>query len=137
MHVGDVNGDGYLDIYNQGRAFLPSAEDVGYLYINNQDGTFKQVAMDGFVPKPFSDAALVDVNGDGYSDIVEVNETSATLYLNDKSGNFIKVKGAGLINGKCVQATAGDINNDGFMDLIVTGEGIVTRVLITETILLP
>ena len=128
VHVGDVNGDGYLDIYNQGRAFLPSAEDVGYLYINNQDGTFKQVAMDGFVPKPFSDAALVDVNGDGYSDIVEVNETSATLYLNDKSGNFIKVKGAGLINGKCVQATAGDINNDGFMDLIVTGEGIVTRV---------
>lgn len=129
IHVGDVNGDGYLDIYNQGYALLPSpAEETGFLYINKQDGTFTQVAMNGFVPKRFSDAALVDVNGDGYSDIVEVNETSATLYLNDKSGNFIKVKGAGLINGKCVQATAGDINNDGYMDLIVTGEGIVTRV---------
>ncbi|WP_455587754.1 FG-GAP-like repeat-containing protein [Bacteroides sp.] len=128
VHVGDVNGDGYLDIYNQGYALLPTPEEIGYLYINNQDGTFTQVAMDGFVPKKFSDAALVDVNGDGYSDIVEVNETSATLYLNDKNGKFIETTGTGLINGSCVQSTAGDINNDGYMDLIVTGEGIVTRV---------
>lgn len=129
IHVGDVNGDGYLDIYNQGNALLPSpAEETGFLYINNQDGTYTQVAMNGFVPKKFSDAALIDVDGDGYSDIVEVNETSATLYLNDRNGNFIKTVGAGLINGKAVQMTAGDINNDGYMDLIVTGDGIVTRV---------
>lgn len=129
IHVGDINGDGYLDIYNQGYALLPSpAEETGFLYINNQNGTFTQVSMNGFVPKKFSDAALVDINGDGYSDIVEVNSTSATLYLNDKNGNFIKTTGTGLISGSSVQTTAGDINNDGYMDLIVTGEGIVTRV---------
>lgn len=128
IHVGDVNGDGYLDIYNQGRALLPSpAEETGFLYTNNQDGTFTKVIMNGFTPQKFSDAALVDVNGDGYSDIVEVNQTSANVFLNDKNGNFIKTVGTGLISSKDVQITAGDVNNDGYMDLVISGESIVTR----------
>lgn len=129
VHVGDVNGDGYLDIYNQGRALLPSpAEETGILYINNQNGTFTKTTMTGFTPQRFSDAALVDINGDSYSDIVEINANSATLYLNDKHGNFIKNTEVGLAKGKDSQITAGDINNDGYMDLIVCGEGIVTKV---------
>lgn len=128
VHVGDVNGDGYLDIYNQGRALLPSpAEETGFLYINNQDGTFTKTILSGFTPKQFSDAALIDVDGDGYSDIVEINENTATLYLNDQNGNFIKKTGAGLMKGKGAYITAGDINNDGLMDLVVSGQDIVTR----------
>lgn len=128
IHVADINGDGYLDIYNQGRALLPSAEDVGYIYINNQDGTFTQTAAAGFVPQRYADAALVDVDGDGYPDIVEVTETTATIYLNDQKGNFVKQKDCGLKGGQGAYITAGDVNNDGHMDLFISGNDIITRV---------
>ena len=64
--VGDVNKDGWLDIYVSNDFF-----ERDYLYINNHDGTFKECLPDEM--KSISGASmgadLADINNDTYSDI--------------------------------------------------------------------
>jgi Ca2+-binding RTX toxin-like protein len=60
---------------------------------------------------------VVDVNGDGYRDILLTNNSTAPLYLNDGRGYFIHMP-AGMIPGNQYdQLSAGDINGDGRLDL--------------------
>jgi len=64
--VGDVNKDGWLDIYVSNDFF-----ERDYLYINNRNGTFKECLPDEM--KSISGASmgadLADINNDTYSDI--------------------------------------------------------------------
>ena len=64
--VGDVNKDGWLDIYVSNDFF-----ERDYLYINNHNGTFKECLPDQM--KSISGASmgadLADINNDTYSDI--------------------------------------------------------------------
>ncbi len=64
--VGDVNNDGWLDIYVSNDFF-----ERDYLYINNRNGTFKECLTDQM--KSISGASMgadvADINNDGYADI--------------------------------------------------------------------
>jgi hypothetical protein len=64
--VGDVNKDGWLDIYVSNDFF-----ERDYLYINNRDGTFKESLTEQM--KSISGASmgadLADINNDTYADI--------------------------------------------------------------------
>lgn len=64
--VGDVNNDGWLDIYVSNDFF-----ERDYLYINNHDGTFKECLPEQM--KSISGASMgadvADINNDGWSDI--------------------------------------------------------------------
>lgn len=64
--VGDINKDGWLDIYVSNDFF-----ERDYLYINNKDGSFKESLTDQM--KSISGASmgadLADINNDSYPDI--------------------------------------------------------------------
>ncbi len=64
--VGDINKDGWSDLYISNDFF-----ERDYLYINNQNGTFKEVLTEQM--KSISGASMgadmADINNDGYADI--------------------------------------------------------------------
>jgi hypothetical protein len=64
--VGDVNGDNYPDIYVSNDFF-----ERDYLYINQQNGTFKDELEDWMqhVSHSSMGADMADINNDGYPDI--------------------------------------------------------------------
>ncbi|MEM1324951.1 MAG: VCBS repeat-containing protein [Bacteroidota bacterium] len=64
--VGDVNLDGWQDIYVSNDFF-----ERDYLYINNQDGTFKEVLTEQMnsISAASMGADMADMNNDGYPEI--------------------------------------------------------------------
>lgn len=65
--VSDVNGDGYPDVYAASDFFEPD-----FLYINQQDGTFKECMQESMSHTSFSSMGsdIADYNNDGLPDIV-------------------------------------------------------------------
>jgi hypothetical protein len=134
---GDVNGDGLEDIYAGG-----GSGQAAMLYTRQKNG--------GFVPQPEpafeadkqcedADAAFVDANGDGFTDIYVASGgyhhytpgdvlLHDRLYLNDGKGHFIKSKDAlpaMPVSKSCVRVH--DVNKDGHPDLFVGGRVIPGR----------
>ena len=64
--VGDIDKDGWLDIYVSNDFF-----ERDYLYINNHDGTFKECLTEQMrsISGASMGADLADINNDGYPDI--------------------------------------------------------------------
>lgn len=64
--VGDVDKDGWLDIYVSNDFF-----EHDYLYINNRDGTFREVLQEQMrsISAASMGADMADINNDGYPDI--------------------------------------------------------------------
>ena len=66
VSVGDVNGDGYPDVFVSNDSY-----ERDYLYINQQNGTFRDELENYFEHTSFSSmgADLADINNDGYPEI--------------------------------------------------------------------
>ncbi len=87
-----------------------------------------------------SEARWVDVNNDGFADLIITGERFSAnkqiintyLYINDKKGNFYKAKTDLLDYYRSCMDWA-DLNRDGYLDLMISGETsnhkIQTRVL--------
>jgi hypothetical protein len=116
--VGDVNGDGYLDLVcgNDGQSTT--------LYLN-QGGVLQTTpAWSSLLPSKTTSVALGDIDGDGDLDLVCGNNgDKTTLYLND-GGVFQMVPAWFSGSPDYTYAVAlGDMDNDGDLDLVCGNDG--------------
>jgi len=153
---GDVDNDGYLDLYVChyiawdprsleglspdfcryrnvpvicGPRGLPGESDA--LYLNQRDGTFREVTRTAGVENPEGrglGVAILDFEGDGDQDIFVANDSTPNfLYQNDGTGRF---RDAALLAGVAFSmhgteqagmgTDVGDYDEDGKPDLVVT-----------------
>jgi uncharacterized protein (DUF2141 family) len=118
--VGDVNGDGKLDLLvtnlcSNTNCSLPGP--LGVL-LGNGNGTFQSVIP--YSPgASLGQIAMADVNGDGKLDVVATN-ANATVLLGNGDGTFQApvFYGTGGFNASAVAVA--DVNGDGPPDVMIT-----------------
>ncbi len=140
LAVGDIDGDGDLDVfigqqkpgYQNGDIPTPyyDANDSypSYLLVNDGQGNFRDVTAQAGLGKKsrrrnFS-ATFVDLDEDADLDLILTSDFSgADLFYNDGHGNFTdvteKLKPRGYAFG--MSHTFGDYNLDGHLDFLIIG----------------
>ena len=127
--VADVNHDGLDDFFVCGGKGQPGA-----LFIQGQDGSFAATVQPAFVANAASegvDAAFLDVNHDGFPDLIVVSGGNELpdgsparadhLYLNDGKGNFTVSDAFPSVKVNKSAVAVGDVDRDGYADIFVAG----------------
>ena len=143
----DVDGDGDNDLYVVSGGYMQEGNDAllqDRLYINDGRGNFRKSAAALPVEKFAGGCvAVIDANGDSYSDLFVGTRVTpgrypvpppSMLLLNDGHGVFrqappevMPLADLGMV---CDVVTA-DVNNDGKSDLVVVGEWTSPRVFVS------
>lgn len=119
--IGDYNSDGWLDIYTTNDPW------GNFLYKNNGDGTFTDVAEDlGLtVNKSCWGTNFADFDNDGYLDLFVCVETGIPsnvnyFFRNNGDETFTRLEDRGLDHTNISFGTAvGDYDNNGYYDIVV------------------
>lgn len=138
--VGDINGDGALDLISSDYDPTSSASTQSVVYLNDGAGNFYTDPIDcagpaasircfGPAQSNITSLAVGDLNGDGALDIVAgANEGSSVVYLNDGAGNFYagptdcttllqNTRCFGQDNDFTQSVAVGDLDRDGDLDI--------------------
>src|SRR5215468_738363 len=121
VSIGDLNGDGFPDLVLAKGRHWPLLDRV---LINDGKGHFTAHNL-GDTPDRTYTAALADLNGDGYLDVVVSNDQPdrKLIYFGAGRGNF-KVAGTfGQPNWSTRNITLADLNGDGRADIVVANRG--------------
>jgi hypothetical protein len=137
----DIDNDGDWDIFVANDAML------NYLYRNNGDGTFTNVAIQtatGFGQQGEATSAMSgefgDINLDGLVDIIVPDMAYGCIYKNTGAGYFEEMSASMGLAAACGQYTSWsvnffDFNHDGYGDLFITN-GHAQRLIGQEDLLL-
>jgi hypothetical protein len=134
LATADFNGDGWIDI------FVANDQQENQLWINQRDGTFKDMALLSGTALSTSgtlnanmgvDAGDFDNDGDEDLFITELRGQGSTLYVNDGTGLFEEQSAQAGIRLATLPYTgfgAGwfDYDNDGWLDILAVN-GLVTQ----------
>jgi len=118
VSVGDIDGDGFDDLYMCQPGGLPNR-----LYRNRGDGTFEDIteASGVGVIENTACALIVDVDNDGHQDLIVVRANGPLLFLNDGTGKFHQKPDAFHFadppQGTFVGAAVADYDRDGWLDI--------------------
>ncbi len=143
--MGDVNADGFLDIYCSVAG--KSGPKENQLFINNQDGTFSEKAQEyGLADIGNSvQATFFDYDKDGDLDVYVANypitKFNASVYVyeqkmktvsNVETDHLYRNDGSSFVDvtdesgvksfGLTLSATVGDLNNDSWPDLYISND---------------
>jgi tetratricopeptide (TPR) repeat protein/peroxiredoxin len=116
--VGDMDGDGFDDLYVCQGAGLPNR-----LFRNRGDGTFDDITAGSGLGllENTACALFADFNNDGSQDLLVVRTDGPVLYRNDGSGNFRKHSDAFHFakppQGTFTGAAVADYDRDGYLDI--------------------
>ena len=115
----DFNNDGYLDV------FMACSVAPCYFYVNNKDGTFKQVTTGPQTQISGLCASAGDYDNDGNLDLFitrgQGSGGTCSLFHNEGDGTFVSVVCGSLTadNHYYTGCAWADYDNDGFLDLFV------------------
>ena len=118
VSVGDIDGDGFDDLYVCQPGGLPNR-----LYRNRGDGTFEDIteASGVGVIENTACALFVDVDNDGRQDLIVVRATGPMLFLNEGGGKFRQKADAFQFatppQGTFTGAAVADYDRDGWLDI--------------------
>jgi tetratricopeptide (TPR) repeat protein/peroxiredoxin len=118
VSVGDIDGDGFDDLYVCQPAGLPNR-----LYRNRGDGTFEDIteAAGVGVLENTACALFADVDNDGRQDLIVVCTSGPRLFLNQGDGKFVTKPGAFQFatppQGTFTGAAIADYDRDGWLDI--------------------
>jgi hypothetical protein len=121
VSVGDLNGDGLLDIVLAKGRHWPLHSRV---LLNDGKGGFSASNL-GTAPARTYSAALADVDGDGHLDVVVSNDAPdrKLVYRNDGQGHFTEIGTFGEPGWTTRYVTLADLNGDGFPDIVAANRG--------------
>ncbi len=118
VSVGDIDGDGFDDLYVCQPGGLPNR-----LYRNRGDGTFEDIteAAGVGVLENTACALIVDVDNDGRQDLIVVRANGPMLFLNQGGGKFRQKANAFQFanppQGTFTGAAVADYDRDGWLDI--------------------
>ena len=107
---GDLNNDGYPDLFVLGHGALGSRA-----YLGGENG-FTETEIDEVTGRPWLSAAFEDTNDDGWVDVALVSETE-TLILRNRSGELELQSRITSTDGR--MAVWLDADNDGDVDMFL------------------